>query len=94
MRPSDAKLTAALSEAGLTELAERAGKGEFNEFFGLYAAPELHLAALLHEIHTPPALAVRARLINGEFDARLEESEEWARSEEGQDAMRQLLLKK
>jgi hypothetical protein len=39
-------------------------------------------------------LAVRARLINGEFDAGKDESEEWAQSEEGQDAMRRLVDRK
>jgi hypothetical protein len=93
MRPSDAKLSAALREAGLTELAARAHAGEFNEFFGEYAAPLLLLADLLHKVGTPAALAVRARLINGEFDAG-DESEEWAQSEEGQDAMRRLVDRK
>lgn len=94
MRSSDAKLSAALREAGLTELAARAHAGEFNEFFGEYAAPELLLADLLHKVGTPAALAVRARLINGEFDAGVDESKEWGASAEGQDAMRRLVDRK
>jgi hypothetical protein len=89
-RPSDAKLAAALREAGLEELAGRAEQGHYNEFFGPLGLPELHLAAELACIATPAAMAVRQRLINGEFDADSEESEEWAKSPQGQAAMRLL----
>lgn len=91
MRPSDAKLSKALHKANLTDLANRAAAGEFNEFFGPHATPELLLSELLREAGTASALAVRKRLINGDFDAGSDESEEWARSADGQNAMAQLI---
>jgi hypothetical protein len=81
MRASDAKLAAALREAGLPEHAKRAAEGWFNEFFGRFPAPQL---TLVHDlvIYGKHDLAERVR--NGEFDAGKEEADEWARSEEGQ----------
>jgi hypothetical protein len=94
MRPSDRKLAAALHEAGLEEIAKRAEQGYYNEFFGPLATPELELAAELAKVGSAAALAVRARLIEGEFDAGIEESEEWGRSPEGQDAFGRLMRRK
>lgn len=94
MRASDAKLAAALHAAGLADMAARAEQGHYNEFFGPLDTPELTLAAELAQIGTEAARAVRARLIDGEFDAGTEESEEWARSPEGQDAMGRLVRRK
>src|SRR5262245_4703740 len=91
MRQSDAKLSAALREAGITGLAQEAERRDFNDFIGIYDLPAITLAELLRKIGTPAALAVRVRLIDGEFDASKEESDEWARSPEGQDAMRRLV---
>ena len=93
MRASDAKLAAALLDAGLIDLAKRAETGEFNEFFGPHATPELILAAELAEIGSAQALAMRVRLIEGEFDAGKEESDEWAKSPEGRDAFSRLVKK-
>jgi len=90
-RKSDVMLATALRLAGLEPLAERAANGEFNEYFGPHATPELHLAAELACIATPAATAVRQRLINGEFDAGSDESEEWGNSPEGQDTLRRLV---
>lgn len=91
MRASDAKLSKALREAGINDLATAAERGDFNEFFGIYDFPELTLAEVLRKLDTPAALAVRARLIDGEFDAGRDESEEWAHSADGQAAMRDLI---
>lgn len=91
MRASDTKLTAALRAAGLTEMAERAAQGHYNEFFGPLATPELTLAAELAQVGTVAALAVRVRLIDGEFDAGIEESEEWGSSPAGQAAFGRLV---
>lgn len=93
MRASDTKLSAALHEAGLTDLAKLAEQGHYNEFFGPLDTPELTLAAELAQIGSKQALAVRARLIEGEFDAGAEESEEWAQSPEGRDAFSRLVRK-
>lgn len=80
MRASDAKLAAALREAGLPEHAKRAEEGWFNEYFGRFECPQL---TLLHDlvIYGKHDLAERVR--NGEFDAGPEEAEEWANSPEG-----------
>jgi hypothetical protein len=94
MRASDAKLSAALHEAGLEEMATLAERGHYNEFFGPLDTPELVLADELAQIGSAPALALRERVINGEFDAGIEESEEWATSPAGRDAFDQLLGKK
>lgn len=91
MRASDAKLAAALQEAGLDEMAGLARAGHYNEFFGPLGTPELALIAELAQAGTAPALALRQRIIHGEFDAGVEESEEWAASPDGQDAMRRLM---
>jgi hypothetical protein len=91
MRPSDNKLSAALYEANLPELAARAEHGEFNEFFGPHAMPQILLAQELADIGSKNALAVRARLVEGEFDAGEDESEEWGRSADGQAAFGRLL---
>jgi hypothetical protein len=91
MRASDAKLAAALHEAGLAEMAKRAEAGYYNEFFGPLDFPELTLADDLLKAGTTAALALRRRVIDGEFDAGTEESEEWAGSPQGQDAMRRLI---
>lgn len=68
--------------------------GHYNEFFGPLDTPELVLADELAQIGSAPALALRERVINGEFDAGIEESEEWATSPAGRDAFDQLLRKK
>lgn len=94
MRPSDAKLAAALLEAGLVDMADRAAQGHYNEFFGPLDTPELTLVDELAQTGSAAALALRQRVINGDFDAGVEESEEWARSPDGQDAMRRLMPKR
>lgn len=82
MRASDAKLAKALYEAGLPEHAKRAEEGWFNEYFGRFEHPML---TLLHDlvIYSKDALAERVR--NGEFDATMEEADEWANSPEGRE---------
>ena len=94
MRPSDAKLSLALHEAGLDEMAKRAEQGYYNEFFGSLDFPELTLVDDLTKAGTKEALALRQRVIDGDFDAGVEESEEWAMSEDGQDAIERLVERK
>lgn len=86
MRPSDAKLAAALREAGLSEMAAKAERGHYNEFFGDLDTPIMDLVRDLGRIGSKEALALRQRAMAGEFDASKEESEEWAKSPEGQAA--------
>lgn len=73
-----------LRKADLPEMAARAARGYYHDFLSPLAAPCLQLAADLAAAGTPAALALRARHMNGEFDATAEESEEWARGPEGQ----------
>ena len=83
-------LAAELDKAGLPEMAAMARRGFYHDFLSPLETPCLQLAHDLIQIGTPAALALRTRHLNGEFDATLEESEEWARGPDGQDALRQL----
>jgi hypothetical protein len=94
MRKSDAKLSAALQEAGLDDMAKRAAAGHYNEFFGPLDTPMLTLIEELHKAGSAPALALRLRVMDGDYDADFEESEEWAKSEGGQSAFNSLLGRK
>jgi hypothetical protein len=91
------KLAAALRETGLDEMADKAATGYYHDFLSPLALPEivlvnsLALAAIGHPDRATAINALRQRVINGDFDASKEESEEWAASEEGQDAMRGLI---
>jgi hypothetical protein len=93
VRASDKKLSMALRKAGLDEMATRAEAGYYNEFFGPLDTPELQLADDLAKIGTPKAMAVRRLVIDGEFDAGSDESEEWAQSPEGKAAFGRLISK-
>ncbi len=86
MRASDKKLSMALREAGLDELAIRAERGHYNEFFGPLDTPTMQLAEDLARAGTPQAMTLRQLVLHGEFDAGEEESEEWAASPAGQAA--------
>ena len=79
-------LADALEEAGLPEMAAKARTGYYHDFLSDLTFPELQLAEDLARVGTPAALAVRERHLNGEFDATLEESDEWAESPEGRAA--------
>jgi len=94
-------LADALDVVGLTEMAAKARDGFYHDFLSPLDLPEMQLvddlavASAKADIHTRPAvLALRQRVINGDFDASAEESEDWAKSEEGQDAFRRLMEKR
>ena len=100
--PTSQILADALRSAGFTDLASRAEKDEFHDFMSPHATPELMLADLLQQESTiayqrddgAKAIAaqnIRRRLINGEFDASKAESEAWAKSQEGQEALSMLV---
>lgn len=84
------KLAEALRKIGLNEMADKAAKGWYHDFLSPLDFPELQLSMDLAAVGTPEALALRSRHHNGEFDASPAESEEWAKSPEGQAAMRML----
>ncbi len=85
------KLAAELEKAGLYDMARMARCGYYHDFLSPLDFPELQLADDLTAVGTPAAIALRNRHLAGEFDASLEESEEWANGPEGQDAMRRLI---
>ena len=82
-----------LRKAGLHKMADDAALGLYHDFLSPLAMPEMQLDKDLFEAGTPEAAALRKRHHNGEFDASLEESEEWARSEDGQVTMGELIRK-
>ena len=92
-------LADALREAGFEQLAKRAELDEFHDYLSPHDLPEmmldLELIAIIKGTLSPLARAraqeIRDRHHRGEFDADLKESDEWAASEDGQDAFRRLI---
>ena len=84
------KLAAALKLADLPDMAEKAATGYYHDFLSPLAMPCLRLDMDLADIGTPAAAAIRARHHCGDFDATIEESEEWARSPDGTSALRDM----
>jgi hypothetical protein len=78
------RLAAALVEAELPELAERAAKGGFDDYLSDLPTPTLALVEELAKAATRKALDLRKRVINGEFDSTAAEAEAWANSPDGQ----------
>jgi hypothetical protein len=82
-------------------MIQRAEAGYYHDYLSPLALPELALVAELRSLANHPSRAglpsrrVLARIIdqviNGVFDASKAESDAWARSAEGQAAMRDLL---
>lgn len=83
-------LAAELTKAGLHDMAAKAATGYYHDFLSPLATPCLQLAEDLAAAGTPAALALRARHLEGEFDATTEESEDWINSPAGQNALREL----
>lgn len=83
-------LATELDKAGLPDLAIRARRDEFHDFLSPHTFPELTLVEALRIAGTPEAIAIRTRVIDGEFDASTEESDDWARSPEGQEMLSML----
>lgn len=67
--------------------AKRAETGEFDDYASTYACP---VTQLHNELKAAGFNKFAARVANGEFDATKEESDEWARSPEGQALAKQL----
>ena len=92
------KLAAALREVGLDDMADKAATGYYHDFLSPLDFPEMQLEADLRNrrdsplhVHVKDQIEqLRQRHLNGDFDASLEESEEWAASPEGQDAFNRL----
>ena len=93
-------LALALTEAGLYEMAGKAAQGYYHDFLSPLDLPEIQLvndlgvAATTTHRHSQEAIMIlRERVMQGQFDASAEESEDWANSEEGQQAFRGLVNK-
>ena len=90
------KLADALLAVGLLDMSLQARGGYYHDFLSPLELPEIALVTALGAAATAnpdKAADIRAlmtRVINGDFDASAEESEEWAASPEGQEAFRSL----
>lgn len=87
-------LAGELRKANLPEMAAKAETGHYHDFLSPLDTPCLQLAADLAVVGTPEALALRARHLEGEFDASLEESDEWAKSPNGKAAFAALAARR
>jgi hypothetical protein len=91
------KLADALLAIGLQDMSLKARGGYYHDFLSPLDLPEMALVTALGAAATArpdKAEEIKAlcrRVINGEFDASVEEGDEWARSKEGQDAFRSLM---
>jgi hypothetical protein len=86
--PTTEKLAQALEAAGAPAIMiQRAREGYYDDYKSSIPFPEMQL-------HNDANLAglegIKAAVEAGEFDATKEESDEWARSEEGQAAIAEL----
>jgi hypothetical protein len=101
---STARLVRALRElptlAVPPAMIRRAEAGYYHDYLSPLAMPEMALVNELGSLATHPSrrgtpasgalLALRQRVIDGEFDASRAESDAWARSPEGQAAFAEL----
>lgn len=79
-----------LDKAGLPEMAKKAAEGYYHDFLSPLPLPEMQLELDLLDAFTggnKEAQELRIRHHNGEFDASIEESDEWATSKEGQETI-------
>ena len=84
------KLAQALAEAGLRDMAAKAREGWYHDFMSPLDLPGIQLDADLQVVGTPEARALQLRHYDGEFDASIEESDEWAASADGQETLRKI----
>jgi hypothetical protein len=90
------QLAKALREVHLHTMAEEAERGYYDDFLSPLPTPNVVLCnnlalAASGSRNRAVIMALRKRVIDGEFDATIEESEDWARSPEGQDTLRKLI---
>jgi hypothetical protein len=86
-------LAAALSDAGLLEMAERAAEGYYHDFLSPLVMPEKQLLSELTTIGTSAALTLCERVKQGDFDPSDDESDAWASSPAGQAALQAFAAK-
>lgn len=63
-----ARLVGALQEAGLGDMAEKAGRGHYSDSESPLALPKMALAEELADIGSAAAMRLRTRVIMGDFD--------------------------
>jgi len=86
-----------LMKLGLMDMSLQARGGYYHDFLSPLDTPELQLigdlAVAANKLPDRRAaiIALRERVKAGDFDASPEESEEWAASEEGQEAFSRLI---
>ena len=83
-------LASALRSIGCEEMALKAEVGYYDDFLSPLAMPITALLRDLDRLRTDEAMALRRRVMNGEFDATPEESEAWAKSPDGQQVLGKL----
>lgn len=94
------KLAKRLESAGLKEMAEKARQNRYHDFFGESATPITDLVNDLARevqksddpVQVNEMRLIRKAAIDGEFDATHAEAEEWAESDEGLAAVREIGL--
>lgn len=79
-----------LRKAGLEQMAFNAERGLYHDYLSPLPTPCLTLAEHLKKAGTPAANEILKRHLNGEFDATKEESDDWAKSADGKDALSHL----
>jgi hypothetical protein len=87
--PTTEKLARALAEEHAPQyMIDRARAGYYDDFKSPIAFPEMELLAdsELHDLKR-----IKEGVYNGEWDATKEESDEWARSPEGQAIFQELI---
>lgn len=96
--PSTAdRLADRLRDMGLMEMSDRARKGEFDDYRSEHAMPQHVLIKALLEIGVAkikmsvPCKELIDEVKEGKFDSTKEESDAWAASPEGQQAMKDLM---
>ena len=69
------------------KLADQAAAGEFTDYADTHACPitELYKRCRQFGLH-----GIAERVANGDFDATMEESDEWMKSQSGQDLAKEL----
>lgn len=88
------RLAEELRKIGLDEMASKAAAGYYHDYLSPLNTPELQLSMDLVDASmagNKHATELRHRHHAGEFDATKEESDEWARSPEGQAMFKKLI---
>ncbi len=82
------RLAQALREAGLTDMAERAARGYYDDYESELDAPCM---ALVKDLQTAGRTDMAERAMRGEWDGTKEEGEAWMKRE-GRDLLKDLGL--